>query len=129
MSMVKGSAGSLEAETLREQIGDRAFLRTLFAFVENNGSRSEFVYDLPAGPARRTWDPVIVHYSHGLDFQFGAIFGHSRKDRGTLGAVCHSVGRIFNVASHERLAFRGENRRANSKVREGRIGILHHFAR
>ena len=129
MAIRKHSAGSLEAETLRQKIGDETLLWAFFPLVEDDGARPEFVNDLAACAAGRAWNPMIVGNGDGENLEFGPELGDSRKDRGTLSAVGHSVGRIFDVTSYEDLAFRGENGRAHSEVGEGRIGVLHHFVR
>src|SRR6267378_5763246 len=127
--MRKRSAGSLEAETLRQKIGDETLLWAFFPFVEDDGARPEFIDDLAAGAARRTRNPVIVGNGDGENLEFWAMLGDSGKDCGTLGAVGHSVRRVLDITSHEYLAFRGEDSRAHSEVGEGRIGVFHHFAR
>ena len=97
--------------------------------VEDDGARAEFIDDLAAGAAGRAWNSVIVDDGDGVYLEFWAKLGDGRKDRRTLGAVGHSVRRVLDVASQEDLTFRGEDGCAHSKVGEGRVGVLHYFAR
>src|ERR1035437_4054249 len=129
MAIRKHSAGSLEAETLRQKIGDEALLRAFCALVEDDGARAEFIDDLAAGAAGRAWNSVIVHHGDGTNLELWPIFSDCGKDRSTLGAVGHSVRCVLDVASHEDLAFRSENGCAHSEVGEGGVGVLHHLAR
>ena len=82
-----------------------------------------------ARAARRAWNSLIVSDGNGADLQFWTIFSDGGKDRGPLGAVGYSIGRILDVASHEDMAFRGENGGANLEMGERRVSILHDFAR
>ena len=72
---------------------------------------------------------MIVGDGDGVNLDLGAELGDGRKDRGALGAVGHSVRRVFDIASGEDLAFRSEDGRADSKVGKRRVGVLHYFAR
>src|ERR1019366_682155 len=129
MGIRKHSAGSLEAETLRQKIGDEALLRAFCALVEDNGARAEFIDDLAAGAAGRAWNSVIVGNGNGANLESRTDLGDGGKDRGALGAVGHSVRCVLDVASCEHLAFRGEDGRAHPEVGKGGVGVLHHLAR
>src|SRR5882762_2747689 len=129
MAIRKHSAGSLEAETLRQKIGDETLLWAFFPLEEDDGARPEFIDDLAAGAAGRARNSVIVGDGDGLNLEFPTALSDGRKDRGTLSAVRHSVRRVLNVTSHEDLALRGEDSRTHSEVGEGRIGVPHYFAR
>src|SRR5260370_9745056 len=122
-------AGSLEAETLRQEISDETLLWALFPVVEDDGARPEFIDHLTAGATGRAWNSVIIGDGDGANLEFWTMLGNGRKDRRTLSAVGHSVRRILDVASDEDLSFRGEDIRAHSAVGALRIGILHYSAR
>ena len=130
--MRKRSAGSLEAETLRQKIGDETLLWAFFPFVKDDGTRPEFIDDLAAGAAGRTWDSAIASVGgdegHGANLEFWTIFSDSGKDRSTFGAVGHSVRGVLDVASHEDLSFRGKDSRAHSKVGKGCVRVFHDLA-
>jgi hypothetical protein len=127
--MAKRSTGSLEPKALRQQIGDGPLLWTFRPLVDDGGPRSKFIDHLAARAARRAWNSLIVSDGNGADLQFWTIFSDGGKDRGPLGAVGYSIGRILDVASHEDMAFRGENGGANLEMGERRVSILHDFAR
>lgn len=129
MEIEKRSTGSLEAETLRQKIGNKALRRAFFTLIENNGARTEFINDLAARAARRARNPVIIGDGDGPDFKFWTIFRNRRKDSSALGAIGHSVRRVLNIAPNKDAAFRCENGRAHSELGKGRVSILHHFAR
>src|SRR5260370_37592796 len=122
-------AGSLEAETLRQKIGDETLLWAFFPLVEDDGAGPEFIDHLTAGATGRAWNSVIIGNGGGANLEVWAMLGNGRKDRRTLSAAGHSVRRILDVASDEDLAFRAEDSPAHPELGERRIGILHYFAR
>src|SRR5208282_24783 len=131
--IAKHSAGSLEAETLRQKIGDETLFWAFFALIKDHGVRPKFIDDLAAGTAGRAWNFISLigrgDDGDGANLKFRAIFRDRRKDRGALGAVSHSVRRVLDVTSREHSTFRGEDGCAHPKVGEGCVCILHHFAR
>src|ERR1700691_1608671 len=127
--MATHSADSLEAETLRKKLGDETLRGTFFPLVKNDCSWPEFINHLAARPTRRARGSMIVRHGDGFDFEFWSALSDSGKNRGTLGAVSHSVRCILDVASDKDLPPRGENSSTYFKVRERRIGIFHHLAR
>ena len=75
----KRSAGSLEAKTLRQKIGDETLLRAFLALVEDDGARAEFIDDLAAGAAGRAWDSLIVRDARRRESQALGRFWRRRK--------------------------------------------------
>src|SRR5260370_41311351 len=92
-------AGSLEAETLRQKIGDETLLWAFFPLVEDDGAGPEFIYHLTAGATGRAWDSVIICNGDGANLEFWTMLGNGIKDRRTLTAVRLSLRRILAVSS------------------------------
>src|ERR1700722_4828704 len=116
MKIAKRSPGSLETKALRQKIGDRALLRAFFTVIEDHGIRSKFINDLPAGAARRTRHSLAVDDGDRANLKLRTIRCNRGKYRGALGTVGHSVGGIFDVASDENLALRGQDRSSHPEV-------------
>ncbi len=127
--MAKRSTGSLEAKALRQQIGDGPLLWTFRALVDDGGPRSKFIDHLAAGAAGRARNSMIVSDGNGADLQFWTIFSDGGKNRGTLGAVGHSVRRVLDVAADEDFALRCKNGRADPELGKWRVRVPRYFAR
>ena len=65
------SRRSLQAESFRQQLGDREFLPALRALEKDDRLRAEFVNHLAAGAAGRARCVVVVDDGDRLDFHFG----------------------------------------------------------
>src|SRR5579862_3357676 len=122
-------SGSLETESFGKKFGDVRLLGSSGALKENCCIRPEFVNHLPACPAWRTCDTVIIRHRDGLNLNLRAQFSHGRENRSPLGAVRHSIRSIFYVTSGKDSAIGKKNRRADVKVGIWRVGILHDFLR
>ncbi len=80
-------------------------LRAFFALVKNDGARPKFINHLTAGAARGAWSSLIIDHGNRDNLQFRTDFGNGRENRGALGAVGNSVGRVLYVAPCKYLVF------------------------
>jgi len=127
--MARHLAWSLQAEALRQKIGDETLLRSFFTLIEDDGARPEFIDHLTASAARRARGPLVVDDSDCLDLKLGATFGNRGKNRCTFGAVGHSVRRVLDVAADEDFALRCKNGRADPELGKWRVRVPRYFAR
>src|SRR5262249_1072231 len=99
MGQARRQSGSLEAKTLREKIRNRTFLPTSFALEINHCLRAKFVDYLAAGAAWGARNTVIVDDGDSPHFSLRVHSGDCRKNRGALGAICHAIRGVLNIAS------------------------------
>ena len=69
---------------------------------------------------------MIIGHGNCFDFNFRTEFSDGSKDSGPLGAICHAVGSILHIAPAENFSIREHDGGPDSKVRVGRMGVLHH---
>ncbi len=74
------------------------------ALKENHGVRAEFVDDLPAGPAGRASNTVIIGHGDGANLDLRSQLRNRGKNCGAFCAVRHAIGSIFDVAAAENLS-------------------------
>jgi len=104
-------------------------LRTGGPLKENGRVRAKLVDHLATRSTRRASDTVVVGDCNCLNFNLWAQLRDSGKDRGSFGAVSHSVGCILDIAARKHFPVREQDRGAHMKIRVRGMRILHHFDR
>src|SRR5437868_3561535 len=89
---------SLQAESFRQEFGDAGFLPALSGGKEDDCLRTEFVNHLAASAAGSA-GYVLGDHRNRADFELRSRVGDGGKNRGTLGAIGHSIGGVFHVAT------------------------------
>ena len=74
------------------------------ALEKDDGIRPKLKDHLPAGPARRTCNSMIVRNRNRSNLDPGAGLGDSGEDCGPLGAIRHSIGSVLDIATRKYLS-------------------------
>jgi len=104
-------------------------LPTFRALKKDGRVRTELINHLAASSARGAWHSLVIHYRDGADVQARARLSYGREDRGALGTVRQSVGRVLHVAAGEDFSLRGQQGGAYSELRIWSVGLLHGLSR
>src|SRR5581483_7825866 len=107
---------SFEAEPIRQEFRNVCLLPAFIFSKKHNCIRTEFVNHLTASATGRTIRILIIHNRNRANLQLGAALRDGCEYRSSLGAVCHSIRSILDIATEENIALGGQQSRPDPEL-------------